>query len=68
MSAVRLVAIVGATAAGKSDVALELAARVDGEIVSADSRQIYRHLDIGTAKPTADDRAVPVFRATKDGR
>ncbi|TMA78242.1 MAG: tRNA (adenosine(37)-N6)-dimethylallyltransferase MiaA, partial [Deltaproteobacteria bacterium] len=46
MSALRLLAIVGATATGKSDVALELAARVGGEIVSADSRQVYRYLDV----------------------
>jgi len=57
MSAFRLLAIVGATATGKSDVALELAARVGGEIVSADSRQVYRYLDVGTAKPTAAERA-----------
>ncbi len=57
MSALRLIAVVGATATGKSDVALELAARVGGEIVSADSRQIYRYLDIGTAKPSAAERA-----------
>lgn len=49
--------IVGPTAAGKSAVAMELAARVGGEIVSADSRQVYRGFDIGTAKPDAADRA-----------
>jgi tRNA dimethylallyltransferase len=57
MSALRVVAIVGPTAVGKSDIALALAARVGGEIVSADSRQIYRHLDVGTAKPSARERA-----------
>jgi tRNA dimethylallyltransferase len=57
MSGVRLVAIVGATATGKSALALALAERLGGEIVSADSRQIYRALDIGTAKPTAAERA-----------
>jgi len=57
MSELRVVAIVGPTAVGKSDVALALAARVGGEIVSADSRQIYRHLDVGTAKPSAHERA-----------
>ena len=49
--------ICGPTAAGKSDVAMWLAARHPVEIISADSRQIYRGFDIGTAKPTAPDRA-----------
>ena len=52
-----LLTIIGPTAAGKSALALELAKRLDGEIVSADSRQIYRRLDIGTAKPSPKDRA-----------
>ncbi len=47
----RLVAIVGPTATGKSRLALRLAQDFDGEIVSADSRQVYRYMDIGTAKP-----------------
>ena len=47
----RLVAIVGPTGVGKSRLALRLAQDFDGEIVSADSRQVYRHMDIGTAKP-----------------
>jgi tRNA dimethylallyltransferase len=53
-----LIAIVGATAAGKSALALKLAQAFDGEIISADSRQVYRHMDIGTAKPTAAERAL----------
>ena len=53
----RIVCIVGPTASGKSALALELAERLRAEIVSADSRQIYRDLDIGTAKPTAAERA-----------
>ena len=48
----RVLALVGPTAAGKSAVALELAQRLDAEIVSADSRQVYRYMDIGTAKPS----------------
>jgi len=51
-----LIAIVGPTAVGKSELALRLAEEFGGEIVSADSRQIYRGLDIGTAKPTAEER------------
>jgi len=58
-SAVRagdLVAIVGPTAVGKTALALQLADELPVEIVSADSRQIYRYMDIGTAKPTAQER------------
>ena len=52
--------IVGPTAVGKTDLSLAIAPRCDAEIVSADSRQIYRYLDIGTAKPTPAQRlAVP---------
>ncbi len=48
----RIVAIVGPTGIGKSRLALYLAGRFNGEIISADSRQVYRYLDIGTAKPS----------------
>jgi tRNA dimethylallyltransferase len=51
----RLVAIVGPTGVGKSRLALDLAQAFDGEIVSADSRQVYRYMDIGTAKPTKEE-------------
>jgi len=50
-----LVAIVGPTASGKSRLALHLAQIFNGEIVSADSRQVYRHMDIGTAKPNPEE-------------
>lgn len=53
----RLIAVVGATATGKTSLAVELARRLDGEIIGADSRQVYRHMDVGTAKPTAGERA-----------
>ncbi len=53
----RIITIVGPTASGKTSVALDVAAAVGGEIVSADSRQIYRHMDIGTAKPTDAERS-----------
>ncbi|HLY38459.1 MAG TPA: tRNA (adenosine(37)-N6)-dimethylallyltransferase MiaA [Candidatus Binatia bacterium] len=53
----RIICVVGPTASGKTAVALELAEHVGGEIVSADSRQLYRGLDVGTAKPTAAERA-----------
>ncbi len=53
----KIVTICGPTASGKSKVAIELAERFNGEIVNADSMQVYRGMDIGTAKPTAKDRA-----------
>jgi tRNA dimethylallyltransferase len=49
--------IVGPTAVGKTEIAIELAERVHGEIVSADSRLFYRGMDIGTAKPTPEQQA-----------
>lgn len=52
--------LAGPTASGKSGVALALARRLDGEIISVDSMQVYRGLDIGTAKPSAtEQRAIP---------
>jgi len=51
----RLVAIVGPTGVGKSQLTLHLAQTFNGEIVSADSRQVYRHMDIGTAKPSPEE-------------
>ena len=51
----RLLAIVGPTAIGKSQLVLHLAQTFNGEIVSADSRQVYRYLDIGTAKPSRQE-------------
>ncbi|HWQ29332.1 MAG TPA: tRNA (adenosine(37)-N6)-dimethylallyltransferase MiaA [Dehalococcoidia bacterium] len=52
----RLVAIVGPTATGKSDLAIRLALRFGGEIVNADPQLVYRGLDIGTAKPSREQR------------
>src|SRR5258706_6508717 len=52
-----LLIILGPTAVGKTGFAIEAAKRIQGEIVSADSRQIYRFMDIGTAKPTAEQLA-----------
>lgn len=49
--------LVGPTGVGKTAVGIELARRFGAEIISADSRQIYRYMDIGTAKPTADEQA-----------
>jgi tRNA dimethylallyltransferase len=53
----KLVAVVGPTATGKTDLALHLALAFEGEIIGADSRQVYRGMDLGTAKPTAEQRA-----------
>ena len=49
--------VVGPTASGKTEYAIQLAERLDGEIVSADSMQIYKYMDIGSAKPTAEEQA-----------
>jgi tRNA dimethylallyltransferase len=51
-----VVAVVGATATGKSELALRLALELDGEVISADSMQLYRGMDIGTGKLGADER------------
>ncbi len=56
MNKIKVVVIVGPTASGKSALAMELAEKFNGEIVSADSMQVYRYMDIGTAKPTKEQR------------
>ncbi len=57
LAASPVIFIVGPTASGKSRLALALAQRFDGEIVNADSRQVYRLMDIGTAKPSPEEQA-----------
>ena len=52
----KLIVICGATATGKSDLAVELAQKIDAEIINADSMQLYKGMDIGTAKITMDER------------
>jgi tRNA dimethylallyltransferase len=52
----RLLVILGPTAIGKSSLAVEIAERINGEILSADSLQVYRYLDIGTAKPSKEEQ------------
>ncbi len=54
----KLVVVLGPTASGKSSLGIDLALHFQGEIVSADSRQVYRGLDIGTAKVTAEEQAL----------
>jgi tRNA dimethylallyltransferase len=53
----KIIVICGPTATGKTSTAIELAGTVGGEIVGADSMQVYRYMDIGTAKPTIDEQA-----------
>src|ERR1700742_3565485 len=53
----RSIFLAGPTAVGKSEIALQLAEKIGGEIISVDSMQVYRGLDIGTAKPSAEERA-----------
>ncbi len=54
----RLIVIVGPTAIGKTEAAIRLAREWDSEIISADSMQVYRYMDIGTAKPTIEERSL----------
>ena len=54
---VKIIAVVGPTAVGKTALGIELATRFNGEIISGDSQQVYRHLDIGTAKATLEEQA-----------
>lgn len=56
MNKIPLIVVAGATASGKTSLAIELAKRFDGEIISADSMQIYRDMNIGTAKPDMAER------------
>lgn len=52
----KIITIVGPTAAGKTAIAMKVAEKIPAAIISADSRQVYKYLDIGTAKPSPDDR------------
>ena len=49
-----IIVIAGTTASGKSNIAIKLAKKINGVIINADSRQIYKEISIGTAKPTPD--------------
>ncbi len=60
MTQLDVLVIVGPTASGKTDLAIALAQRLNGELISADARQVYRHCDIGTNKPDAEElRGIP---------
>ena len=52
----KLIVIGGPTASGKSSLAVKLARHFDGEVVNADSMQVYRHMDVGTAKPSVEEK------------
>lgn len=58
MKKIPLIVVAGPTASGKTSLAIDIAKAVDGEIVSADSMQIYKYMDIGTAKATSEERAL----------
>lgn len=60
MSEIPLIVVAGPTASGKTGLAIDIANYADGEIVSADSMQIYRYMDIGSAKPTPEERQAAV--------
>ena len=51
----KVIVICGPTASGKTALSIELAKKINGEIISADSMQIYKDMDIGTAKPTVEE-------------
>lgn len=57
----RIITVVGPTAVGKTHLAIEIVRKYNGEIISADSRQIYKYLNIGTAKPDAEERKKALF-------
>lgn len=54
---IKLIVVVGPTAVGKTALGIELAQQFNGEIISGDSQQVYRHLNIGTAKATPEEQA-----------
>ena len=56
MKKLKIIAIAGASSSGKTSLAIQLAKKFNGEIISVDSRQIYKELDIGSAKPTIEER------------
>ncbi len=57
----KILTIIGPTAVGKTNICIKIARKISGEIISADSRQIYKYLDIGTAKPTPEQKQIITF-------
>ena len=56
MDKIKVIAIVGPTGSGKTKISIELSKKLDGEIISGDSMQVYRKMDIGTAKIKEDEK------------
>lgn len=57
----KILTIIGPTAVGKTNISIKIARKISGEIISADSRQIYKYLNIGTAKPTLEQKQIATF-------
>ncbi len=57
----KILTIIGPTAVGKTNICIKIARKISGEIISADSRQIYKYLNIGTAKPTPEQKQMATF-------
>lgn len=57
----KILTIIGATAVGKTNLSIKIAREISGEIISADSRQIYKYFDVGTAKPTPEQKQMATF-------
>ena len=57
----KILTIIGPTAVGKTNICIKIARKISGEIISADSRQIYKYLNIGTAKPTSEQKQTATF-------
>ena len=62
-----LLILTGPTAVGKTALSIQLAKAVGGEIVSADSMQVYRHMDVGSAKVTKEEIGLMMIRTEQDG-
>ena len=60
-----MIVIVGSTGVGKSKLALELAKNISGEIINADSMQVYKYMDIGTAKPDKEEFLIIISDASR---
>ncbi|MEK7632828.1 MAG: tRNA (adenosine(37)-N6)-dimethylallyltransferase MiaA [Patescibacteria group bacterium] len=63
----KILAVVGPTCSGKTGTGIALAKRFDGEVICADSRTVYKGMDIGTAKPEADDVSPPIYGGSRRG-
>ena len=62
-----LIILTGPTAVGKTDLSIALAKAVNGAVISADSMQVYRHMDVGSAKVTKEEIGLMMIRTEQDG-